>query len=98
MLSLSSSQTGPGLGHLAALLAIAGPGGAVRVRPHEQILGTASALVSEIKSKKSRVAPDPDKKWKVIRRYDTSNTARLDPKDQKVRSVSACAIGWKRAA
>ena len=58
-------------------------GGAVRVRPHAQILDTASALVSEIKSKKGRVAPDPDKKWKVIRRYDTSYTARLDPEDRK---------------
>ena len=58
-------------------------GGAVRVRPHALISDTASALVSEIKSKKGRVAPDPDKKWKVIRRYDTSNTARLDPEDRK---------------
>ena len=58
-------------------------GGAVRVRPHALISDTASALVSEIKSKKGRVAPEPDKKWKVIRRYDTSNTARLDPDDRK---------------
>ena len=62
-------------------------GGAVRVRPHEQILDTASALVSEIKFKKGRVAPAPyvpDKKGKVIRRFDTSNTGQLelDPKHQ----------------
>ena len=57
-------------------------GGAVRVRPHAQILDTASALVSEIKFMKGRVAPAPyvpDKKGKVIRRFDTSNTAQLDP-------------------
>ena len=57
-------------------------GGAVRVRPHAQILDTASALVSEIKFMKGRVAPAPyvpDKKGKVIRRFDTSTTAQLDP-------------------
>ena len=57
-------------------------GGAVRVRPHAQILDTASALVSEIKFKKGRVAPAPyvpAKKEKVTRRFDTSNTAQLDP-------------------
>ena len=57
-------------------------GGAVRVRPHVQISDTSSALVSEIKFKKGRVAPAPyvpDKKGKVIRRFDTSNTAQLDP-------------------
>ncbi len=53
-------------------------GGAVRVRSHEQISDTASALVSEVKSKKGRVAPDREKKWKVILWYYTSNTARLD--------------------
>ena len=61
-------------------------GGAVRVRPHAQILDTASALVSEIKFKKGRVAPAPyvpDKKGKVIRRFDTSNTAQLDPEHRK---------------
>ena len=64
-------------------------GGAVRVRPHAQILDTASALVSEIKFKKGRlgrVAPAPfvpDKKGKVIRRFDTSNTAQLDPEHQR---------------
>ena len=57
-------------------------GGAVRVRPHAQISDTASALVSEIKFKKVRVAPAPyvpDKKGKVVRRFNTSNTAQLDP-------------------
>ncbi len=58
-------------------------GGAVRVRPHEQISDIASALVSEVKSKKDRVAPDPEKKWRFIRWYDTSNSARLDPEDRK---------------
>jgi hypothetical protein len=29
------------------------------------------------------LAPDPEKKWKVIRWYDTSSTARLDPEDRK---------------
>ncbi len=29
------------------------------------------------------MAPDPEKKWKLIRWYDTSNTARLDPEDRK---------------
>ena len=58
-------------------------GGAVRVRPHEQISDITPALVSEGKSKKGRVAPDPEKKWKLIRWYDTSNTARLDPEDRK---------------
>ncbi len=58
-------------------------GEAVRVRPHAQILDIAPALVSEGKSKKGRVAPDPEKKWKVILWYDTSNTAQLDPEDRK---------------
>ncbi len=44
---------------------------------------TAPALVSEGKSKKGQVAPDPEKIWKVIQCYDTSNTARLDPEDRK---------------
>ena len=60
-------------------------GGAVRVRPHAQISDTASALVSEIKFKKGRVAPAsyvPDKKGKVIRRFDTSKTTQLDPEHQ----------------
>ena len=46
-------------------------GRAVRVRPHEQVLDTAPALVSEGKSKKGRVALDLEKKWKIIRWYDT---------------------------
>ena len=58
-------------------------GGTVRVRSHAQFSDTASALVSEGKSKKGRVAPDPEKKWKLILWYDTSNTARLDPEDRK---------------
>jgi hypothetical protein len=29
------------------------------------------------------VAPGPEKNWKLIRWYDTSNTARLDPEDRK---------------
>jgi hypothetical protein len=61
-------------------------GGAVRVCPHAQILGTASALVSEKKFKKGRVAPAqymPDKKWKVILCFDTSNTVQLDPEYRK---------------
>ena len=29
------------------------------------------------------MAPDPEKKWKLILSYDTSNTARLDPEDRK---------------
>ncbi len=58
-------------------------GGAVQVRPHAQISDIAPALVSEGKSKNGRVAPDPEKKWKTIQQYDTSNTARLDPEDRK---------------
>ncbi len=58
-------------------------GVAVRVSPHAQISDIAPALVSEGKSKKGRVAPDPEKKWKLIRWYDTSNTALLDPEDRK---------------
>ena len=61
-------------------------GGAVRVRPHEQILDIASALVSAKKFKKGRVAPAPyvpDKKWKVILRFNTSNTVQLDPEYRK---------------
>ncbi len=57
-------------------------GGAVRVCPHAQFLDTAPALVSEEKFNKGRVAPAPyvpDKKWKVIRHFSTSNTAQLDP-------------------
>jgi hypothetical protein len=80
MLSLLSSQTEPGYGYLTALLAMAG---AVQVRPHEQISDTAPALVSEGKTKKGRVAPDPEKKWKFILWYDTSNTALLDHEDRK---------------
>jgi hypothetical protein len=61
-------------------------GGAVRVRSHAQISDIAPALVSEKKFKKGRVAPAPyvpDKKWKVIRHFDTSNTAQLDPEYRK---------------
>jgi hypothetical protein len=61
-------------------------GGALRVRSHVQISDTASALVSEKKIIKGQVAPAPyvpDKKWKVIRRFDTSNTAQLDPEYRK---------------
>jgi hypothetical protein len=57
-------------------------GGAVRVRSHVQISDTASALVSEKKIKKGQVAPTPyvpHKKWKDIRRFDTSNTVQLYP-------------------
>jgi hypothetical protein len=49
-------------------------------------LDTTSALVSEKKIKKGRVAPAsyvPDKKWKVILRFDTSNTVQLDPEYRK---------------
>ncbi len=61
-------------------------GGAVRVRPHAQILDTVSTLVSEEKFKKGRVAPGqyvPDKKWKVILRFNTSHTVQLDPEHRK---------------
>ncbi len=61
-------------------------GGAVRVCSHEQILDIAPALVSEKKFKKGRVAPAlyvPDKKWKVILHFDTSNTQQLDPEYRK---------------
>ncbi len=58
-------------------------GGAVRDRPHLQISDIAPVLESEGKSKKGRVAPDPEKKWKVILWYDTSHTTRLDPEDRK---------------
>ncbi len=61
-------------------------GGAVQVRSHAQISNTSSALVSEKKFKKDQVAPAPyapDKKWKVIRRFDTSNTAQPDPEYRK---------------
>ncbi len=56
-------------------------GGAVRVRSHAQISDIPPALVSEKKIKKGRVAPDPnepDKKWKVILHFETSNTTQLD--------------------
>jgi hypothetical protein len=65
---------------------VTGNGGAVRVRPHAQNLDIAPALVSEKKIKKGRVAPAPyvpDKKWKVILRFDTSNTVQLDPEYRK---------------
>ncbi len=58
-------------------------GGAVPVCPHEQILDTAPAHVSEEKIKKGQVAPAPyvpNKKWKIILCFDTSNTAQLDPR------------------
>jgi hypothetical protein len=29
------------------------------------------------------VAPGPEKKWKIMKWYDTSNTALLDPEDRK---------------
>jgi hypothetical protein len=58
-------------------------GGAVRVHHHLQFSDIAPALVSEGNSKKGRVAPDPEKKWKIIRWYDISNTVRLDPEDRK---------------
>jgi hypothetical protein len=61
-------------------------GGAVLVCPHEQILDAQSALVSEKKFKKGRVAPAPyvqDKKWKVILCFNTSNTVQLDPEYKK---------------
>ncbi len=61
-------------------------GGAVRVRSDAQIAESASASVPEGKSKKQRVAPGeyvlPDK-WKVIRRYNTGDYARLDAEDRE---------------
>ncbi len=57
-------------------------GWAVWVRSHEQISDTETALVSEEKINKGQVAPAPyvpNKKWKLIRRFNTSNTAQLDP-------------------
>ncbi len=57
-------------------------GCAVRVRSHAQISDTTSALVSEGKFRKGQVAPAqyvPNKTWKVIRCFNTSNTAQLDP-------------------
>ncbi len=88
MLTLSSSRTENCYGRLTALPAGAmASGGAIRVRSHEQILDTASALVSEGKSKKGQVAPAPyvpEKKLKFILLvgFDTSNTTRLDPEDR----------------
>ncbi len=67
---------------LRAPRCVARNGRAVRVRSHVQILGTTPALVSEKKIKKGQMAPAlyvPDKKWKVIMRFDTLNTAQLDP-------------------
>ncbi len=61
-------------------------GVAVRVRSHAQISDTASALVSEKTIEKGQVAPAPyvpHKKWKVIRRFNTSNTVQLDPEYRK---------------
>ncbi len=58
-------------------------GSAVLDRHHEQISDAEPALISEVKTKKGRVAPDPEKKWKIILWYDTSNTAWLDPEDRK---------------
>ncbi len=60
-------------------------GGAVWVSSHAQFSDITPALVSE-KKKKGRVAPDPyvpDKKWKVILHFDTSNTVQLDPEYRK---------------
>ncbi len=80
---LLSSQAEPGYRRLAALLAMAGLS-----EIYAQISDIAPALVSERKSKKGRVAPDPEKEWKIIRWYDTSNTAQLDPEDRKYDQVS----------
>ncbi len=52
------------------------PGKAVQVSSHVQISDTTPALVSEKKIKKGQMAPAlyvPDKKWKVILRFDTRN-------------------------
>jgi hypothetical protein len=56
-------------------------GGAVRVRCRAQISDATPALVSEKRFKKGRVALAPyvlDKKWKVVWRFNTSNTTQLD--------------------
>ncbi len=61
---------------------VTGNGCAIPVCPHAQISDTASALVEEAKSKRGQLAPAPympDKKWKIILCFDTSNTAQLDP-------------------
>jgi hypothetical protein len=57
--------------------------------PHAQISDTPPALVSEETSNKGRVAPAPyvpDKKWKVVLRFNTSNTAQLDDLDPQDRT------------
>jgi hypothetical protein len=89
MLTLSSSRTETCYGRLTALPAGAmARGGAIRVRSHEQILDTASALVSEGKSKKGQVAIRARKEIEVYPasgfqlKSDTSNTTRLDPEDR----------------
>jgi hypothetical protein len=78
--SLSSSQTVTCYGRLAVLLAMVGLS---LSQSFCKISDTAPALISEGKSKKSRMTPAPDKKWKVILWYDTTNTALLDPEDRK---------------
>ncbi len=86
MLSLSSNQTEPGYNRLRTPRSVTRNGGAIRVRFHAKISITTPALVSEKKIKKGRVAPAPyvpDKKWKLILHFDTSNTAQLDPEYRK---------------
>ena len=82
MLTLLSSQVEPGYGHLAALLAMAGLSKSVLMRkfriPH--------LLLFQRKNQERRVAPAPyvpDKIWKVILRFNTSNTVQLDPEYKK---------------
>ena len=77
---------------LATLRRVFRNGGAVRVRCNAQISEAAFAPVPEVKSKKQRVASGEyvcQKKWNVIRRYDTGDNARLDAEErERVRPVS----------
>ncbi len=65
-------------GRLIALLAMAGPSESIPMRKFR----TPHLLLFQRKNPTRVVAPAPhvpDKKWKVIRRFNTSNTEQLDP-------------------
>jgi hypothetical protein len=90
MLRLSSSQTEPDYGRLAALLAMEGPSKSVLRLMCK--FWTQHLLSNQIKIQVGSMAPAPYvpyKIWKVIQRYNASITAQIDP--QKILSVSACA-------
>jgi hypothetical protein len=81
----TACQPNPGRFRPHSLPWVSPNGGAVRVRPHLQISDTAPARVAEGKDPRrvEWLLYVPGKKWKVIRRYNTSTTAQLNPKDRK---------------